>query len=59
MGERKMFSDLIAFIKDEEGATVMEYAAVIGAGAVAVLALIALFRLAANKLNQGSGWFGN
>lgn len=54
-----MFDEIITFLKDEEGATVMEYAAVIGAGAIAVLALIALFRMAANKLNQGSGWFGN
>lgn len=54
-----MLDTLKSFIKDEEGATVMEYAAVIGAGAIAVLALIALFKLAANKLNEGSSWFGN
>jgi Flp pilus assembly pilin Flp len=53
-----MFKEIAALIKDEEGATIMEYAAVIGAGVVAVVALIALFRIAAAKIQEGAQWFG-
>jgi len=53
-----MFEELREFVLDEEGATIMEYAAVIGAGVVAVVALIALFRIAAAKIQEGAQWFG-
>jgi len=53
-----MFEDIKALILDEEGATIMEYAAVIGAGVVAVVALIALFKIAAAKIEEGAQWFG-
>lgn len=53
-----MIAQLKEFILDEEGATIMEYAAVIGAGIVAVVALIALFRMAAAKIEEGAQWFG-
>jgi len=53
-----MLQEIKAFIRDEEGATIMEYAAVIGAGVVAAVALIALFRMAAAKIQEGATWLG-
>lgn len=52
-----MLSDLKEFVRDEEGATIMEYAAVVGAGVIAAIALIALFRLAAAKIREADVWF--
>ena len=50
--------ELKRFFLDEEGATITEYAAVIAAGVVMALALIALFNLVASQLEKGSSWFG-
>lgn len=52
-----MLSEMKEFIRAEEGATIMEYAAVVGAGVIAAVALIALFRLASEKIREGAGWF--
>lgn len=49
--------ELKRFILDEEGATITEYAIVIGAIGVAAIAIIALFRLVATKISEGSAWF--
>jgi Flp pilus assembly pilin Flp len=49
---------LLGIREQEEGATITEYAAVIAAGAIAALALIALFRLVSVKLAEGAAWFG-
>jgi Flp pilus assembly pilin Flp len=49
--------ELRRFILDEEGGPLTEYAAIIAAGVVAALAIIALFRLVASKINEGSRWF--
>lgn len=51
--------ELKRFILDEDGAPLTEYAAIIAAGVIAALAIIALFRLVAAKINEGSRWFGN
>jgi hypothetical protein len=34
-------------------------AAIIAAGVIAALAIIALFRLVASKISEGSRWFGS
>ena len=51
--------ELKRFVLDEDGAPLTEYAAIIAAGVIAALAIIALFRLVASKINEGSRWFGN
>jgi len=52
-------NELKRFVMDEDGGPLTEYAAIIAAGVVAALAIIALFRLVANMINEGSKWFGN
>ena len=49
--------ELKRFILDEEAATITEYAIVIGAIGLAAAAIIALFRLVAAKIQEGSAWF--
>lgn len=49
--------ELKRFILDEEGATITEYAIVIGAIGLAAAAIIALFRLVASQINEGAAWF--
>jgi len=51
--------ELKRFIMDEEGGPLTEYAAIIAAGVIAAIAIIALFRLVATKIGEGSKWFGN
>jgi hypothetical protein len=48
----------LRFAREEQGDEILEKAAVIAAITVAVLVLIVLGGLAANALNQASGWFG-
>jgi uncharacterized membrane protein len=48
----------LRFAREEQGDEILEKAAVIAAITVAVLVLIVLGSLAANALNQASGWFG-
>jgi Flp pilus assembly pilin Flp len=50
--------DLKRFILDEDGGPLTEYATIIAAGVIAALAIWALFRLVAAKINEGSRWFG-
>lgn len=53
-----MLEELKRFILDEEGGPLQEYAAIIAAGAIAALALFALFKLVASKISEGAAWFG-
>jgi hypothetical protein len=54
----KFLALLLRFARQEQGDEILEKAAVIAAITVAVLVIIVLGALAANALNQASGWFG-
>ena len=55
---KKFLALALRFAREEQGDEILEKAAVIAAITVAVLVLIVLGALAANALNQASGWFG-
>jgi hypothetical protein len=54
----KFLALLLRFARQEQGDEILEKAAVIAAITVAVLVIIVLGALAANALNQATGWFG-